>query len=599
MTPIGKVLSWLVITCLFAVQAVAQTSFVKINKDDWTEISTPGPTAFITNSSVGEVRYVEATVKPDASITTGHLLHPNDQMTYSVVPGNKIFARTIQGFGSIAVSPGSTFSTGGGGESTVRITGPLTSFGEMSIAQPTPITQITANYGLLDKAQSFLVLGGTTRAENSLFVASSGTDPNGLAALLTRRQVAYRAGQGLLARFTALFDPCVANSAQEAGLIINTDRLGFGCENETFGIIYQHDGESEIQELTVTTPAAGAESATITVNGTGFTVPLTAGTVQHNAFEISESLNAQVPDYSFTSNNDQVVGRSLLATPGTTFAFSSATAAAAWVEVQNGAVPISDFVAQTNWNVDTRINTDPTINLDSQKGNVYQVQMQYLGFGGIGFFVEDQKSAQLILVHRIQFANTSITTSVGNPTFRVGWLAANSGNTTNIEVKGGSASGFVEGLAIVTEASRAAKNTAFSVPVAPTAPINIISIRNRIVFGTRRNRAETFGLSLTAATDSNKAAVIDVLIGATITGDLDFQYIDKGNSTTEIATDGGSVSGGRLVASFVIPPAGGEPFNLEQLASLILPGETMTISGQITAGAAASITVTVVFREDL
>lgn len=471
-------------------------------------------------------------------------------------------------------------------------------FNELITAEMTPITQISAPYGLLQKAQSFIVLGGSTSANNSMFEAISGTTAGGLAALLTRRQVTYRAGQGLVGEFTALFDTPQEDSSQEAGLIINTDRLGFGYENTVFGIIYQHDGESEIQELIVTTPAAGSESATVTVNGTGYTVPLTAGTVQHNAFELANSLNTQVPDYAFSSNDNQVVARSLLPVPGGAFAFTSATAVAAWVQIIAGLATTSDFIAQTDWNVDTRISEDTDINLNPFKGNVYKVQMQYLGFGGILFYIEDKNTSKFVLVHMIKFANTFTETSVGNPTFRVGWLAANGPtNTTSVTVEGGSAAGFIEGKAIRTEASRAEENT--NAAVGTTNAVNVLTLRSRIVFGTRRNRAETFGLSLTAATDSNKAAVIRIHIGATISGDLDFQYIDKVNSTTEVAKDGGIVTGGRLVASFIIPPTGGQPFNLEQLASLILPGETMTVSALITSGAAASVTASLTWQEDL
>jgi len=468
----------------------------------------------------------------------------------------------------------------------------LTSFNELSIAEPTPITQITAPYGFLQKAQKFLVNGGTAGASSGLFFATSGTNTDALAACLTRRQVQYRAGQGTLARLTALFDTPQADSAQEAGLIINTDRFAFGYENTTFGIIYKHGGESEVQELTITGASAGSEDATVTVSGTGFTIPITVGTVQHNAFEIAVSLNSQVSDYDFSSNNDQVVARSLVATPGGSFAFSSGTATGSWSQVIAGVVPTSDFIAQVDWNFDIFSDLDPT------KGNVYQIQVQYLGFGGIEFYVESKETAKFMLVHRIEFANTATVPIVGNPTFRVGWLASNGPtNTTSITVQGASAAGFVEGIAVRTEASRAEEATNAS--VGNTDALNILTIRNRLVFGTRRNRAETFGLSLTAATDSNKAAVIRVHIGATIAGDLDFQYVDKTNSTTEVAKDAGIVTGGRLVASFVIPPAGGQPFNLEQLASLILPGEVMTISAVITAGAASGVTASLTWQEDL
>jgi len=271
--------------------------------------------------------------------------------------------------------------------------------------------------------------------------------------------------------------------------------------------------------------------------------------------------------------------------------FSSATAVAAWVQVQVGVVPISDFVAQTAWNIDKRPDLDPF------KGNVYQIQMQYLGFGGIDFFVEDRETAQLKLVHRIKFANTSILTSVGNPTFHVGWVASNNGNTTPLTVKGGSCAGFIEGKVIRSEAPRTVQNTNLTVPVGTFQ--NIITLRNRLVFGTRRNRAETFGLSLTAATDSNKAAIVEARIGATIAGDLDFQYLDKNNSTTEVALDENAVTGGRLVASFFIPSTGGVIINLQELSALLLPGQAVTISGAITAGSSSAVNVSVIFQEDL
>jgi len=469
---------------------------------------------------------------------------------------------------------------------------PLTSFGERSVAENTPVAQISAEYGILEKAEPITILTGNVSPDGSLFVASTGIDPNAFALILTRHQVKYRPGQGLLGRVDAIFDTPQIDSNQEAGLIITTDRMCFGFNAAgVFGIIYKHNGEAEIQELTITTPATSSESATITVNGTALTVPLTAGTVNHNAFEISVSLNSQVADYDFSSNDNQVVARSLVAIPAGAFAFSSSTAVATWAQIEAGVEPLNSSIVQTDWNIDKRPDLDPF------KGNVYQIN--YMGFGAIDFSIEDNETGKLVLVHRIKFANTSVIPSIGNPTFRVGWLTFNEGNTTSVSIKGSSAAGFIEGKVVHTEAPRADKNTNTSVPASPSSPVNLLTLRNRFVFGTRRNRAETFGISLTAATDSNKAVLVDVLTGAVISGDLDFQYIDKANSTTEVAKDGGEVTGGRLVASITIPPDGGEPFNLERLSSLILPGETVTISAVMVAGAASSVTVTIVFQEDL
>ena len=473
----------------------------------------------------------------------------------------------------------------------------ISSFGEALVTQPIPIAQITAPYGLLEQAETFLLNGGTAVATNSLFKATSGTNAAGLAAILSRRQVIYKAGQGLLCRVTALFDTPQANSIQQAGLLINTDRIGFGYEGTTFGIVYEHDGDSEVQELTITTGATGSESATVTIDGTAFTVPLTVGTPKHNAHEIADDLNIQVADYVFSSNDDQVVARSTLFGAGLSFAFSSATAVAAWVQITAGLANTSSFIAQANWNVDTRISTDSDIDLDPFKGNVYQIQMQYLGFGGIKFFVEDKKTSKFMLVHVIRYANSFTATSLSNPTFRVGWLAINQGNTISLTIKGGSAAGFIEGIVSREEASRAEEATNTS--VGTTNPINLLTIRNRIVFGGRRNRVEAFILDLIASTDTNKSAIIRVLIGATVTGDLEYAYIDKANSTMEIAKDSGVVSGGRLIGSFPVSSGGAETLDMDKLSTILHPGEALTVSAIITSGAASEVTASIIWEEDL
>ena len=467
-----------------------------------------------------------------------------------------------------------------------------TAFGELSIAEPTPITQIMAPYGQLEKAQGFILNGGTTGVTESLFETSSGASSDGFAALLTRRQVTYRPGQGILARFTTIYDTPQTNNRQLSGFAVNSDRLVFGYSAAgVFGISRFYNGDSEIQELTITTPAGGAENATVTVDGVGYTVPLTAGTVQHNAYEIAESLNSQTDLYDFSSNNDQGVARSLLFGSNNSFAFTSATAVAAWAQIVAGSAPQEEFIAQADWNIDNRPDLDP------QKLNVYQIRGQYLGGGAIKFYIEDTETGKFVEVHRIKYANTEAETSVKTPTFRVGWWSENQGNTSDVVVKGASAAGFVEGKSIRTEPTRALDN---SDPAVGTANLtNILTIRNRLVLDGRRNRTETFGLELSASTDSSKGAVVQILTDADITGDLDYAYIDKDNSITEYATDSGTVSGGRLVYSFSIPPNDGVIINLKDLESILLAGSTLTVASRINSGASSAINASLVWQEDL
>ena len=82
-----------------------------------------------------------------------------------------------------------------------------TAFGELKVESMSPITQVSAQYSLLrnvltvtDNADT-----GTNSIVDNKFTCDSGTSATGLASITTLRQLSYRAGQGAMARFTALF----------------------------------------------------------------------------------------------------------------------------------------------------------------------------------------------------------------------------------------------------------------------------------------------------------------------------------------------------------------------------------------------------------
>lgn len=474
-----------------------------------------------------------------------------------------------------------------------------TAFNDLKAESNTPITQISAEYGLLGQVltvEDSAASGGTAVIDNK-FTAQTGVAASGLASILTLRQLSYKSGQGAVCRISALFSPGVVLNQQAAGLISAENVFAFGFIGVEFGIIHAHGGESESQELTVTTPSAGAENATVTVDGVGYTVPLTAGTVQHNAFEIANSLSSQVPNYRSTSNNDEVVAQARISGPQGAFAFSSGTAAAAWVQTVAGVNPTVDFIDQSDWNIDTRETGDV---LDPEKGNVYQIQYQYLGFGGIKFYIEDSDTGSFVLVHIIRYANKNTTTSVTNPSFRVGWLTRNIGNTTNITISGGSAGAFIEGAIVRSTPPRAEGNDQLSVGTTLT---NIIAFRNRIHFGGKVNRVEILPLLATLSTQSGKSAFFEIRADPIFSGgDLDFSYIDKDNSVMEIATDAVTVSGGRLIGSITVVAGSSEQleFNTQSEQTFAsLPGQTFSIASRISSGAAADMQATGTWTEDI
>ena len=479
-----------------------------------------------------------------------------------------------------------------------------TAYDEVRGSEDTPVTQISASYGLLNLTLTVLDSGasGSNTVVNDLFTCQTGVAADGLASILSLRQLAARPGQGILERIDAIFSVGVADSIQGAGLITSENSYAFGFVGTAFGIIHAHGGVSEEQELTITVPAAGAETATITINGNPFSVPLTAGTVQHNAFEIANSLQAQVTNYNFTSNDDQVVAQSLLAGPQGAFAFSSTGAAvAAWVQEHAGVSSIIEFFAQSSWNVDDRLTeTIPSTNtkLDPLKGNLYQIQINS-NFGAVNFFIEDSTTGVFVLVHQIREANLNTLPNVTNQAFRLGWFVNNTGNTTNLTVSGNAASGFIEGKLKRSTPPRAEDQNQLAVGTALT---NIITFRNRIHFGGKVNRVEILPILATLSSQTNKSAFFEIRFEPNFGGDLDFFYIDKDNSVMEIAIDAVTVSGGTLIAAITVVAGSSEllEFNIREDLELVqFPGGVFSIAARVSSGAAADMQATGTWAEGL
>jgi len=479
----------------------------------------------------------------------------------------------------------------------------ITAYNDARSSEDTSQAQIDATYGLLDLTLTVTdsAASGTTTVVNDLFTCQTGTSSTGLASILTLSQVSTRPGQGTISRFDSLFTTAIADSQQAAGLITSENSYVFAFLGTAFGIAATHGGISEEQELTITTPAAGSETATININGSPIAVPLTntPPTVQHNAFEIANFLQANVVNYNFTSNNDQVVAQSLLAGPQGSFTFSSDGAAvAAWVQEHAGVAAILDFIPQASWNVDTRTDGSGADIFNPLTGNVYEIQVGS-NFGAVNFFIQRNDTGLMDLVHQIKNANTSTTTNVTNQTFRLGWLSQNLGNNSNLTTSGNAAGGFLEGRIKRSTPPRTEDNEQLAVTTVLT---NIITFRPRIHFGGKVNRAAVIPTEASFSTQSNKTAFFEIVADPTFGGDLDFSYVDKENSIMEFATDAVSVTGGRLLGGRTVVAGSSETveFNESDLREFIaLPGVVFSIAARVSSGAAADMQVLASWLEDL
>ena len=457
-----------------------------------------------------------------------------------------------------------------------------TAFGELSVSQETPIVQISAKYGLLGVLSASI--GGTTSVIDNMFTVSTGVGANNVGAIISQRESVQRPGQGLTNKFSAIFTLGQPDSLQVAGLISSESAFAFGYDDDSFGVLYASEGQLETQSLQITT-GGGAESATITVDGVAHSVPITASSIAENAYEIAQELNTLDLRYRFSSNGDSVIALATLPDFGSgLFAFSSATAVAVWTEIKSGLLPISVWTPIESWSIAPNFNIDPT------KLNDYKIQIE----GNVNFYIKENETGEYVLVHIFQHINTATKPSIGNPTFRTGWADRNSGNTTELVVKGGYASAFVEGMVKHNQRATGQSNVQESVGLTAT---NVISFRNRSVFKGTANRAEIVPLLLSLGTDATKPAVFEVIAAPQTTGFLEWQYVDEENSLMEYSISDVPITGQDVAVFTVIGSLA--PIEMEKIIEFASPTLEFSVAARITGGQAAEMVASATWKDDL
>lgn len=487
------------------------------------------------------------------------------------------------------------------------IADPLTAFNELLVAEPLPRVQIDAAYGLLTTdIETRTSLSGAATAANALFDVQTGTTSGAYAVLRSRRVVRYRPGQGCAIAITARFTTGVAQSLQLAGAFTATDGLFVGYNGTTFGYMRRIPGAIAIWRLTVTVGATGAETITVRLNGTNFTVAA-AGALSTTA--TAQRIAARVGGYtgwtssvSPTSNGATVtfLQEVAAATVGTFTLTSTGGATGTFAEIQAGAPNDNDtgFVARASWNVDTLDGSNSASNpsgmlLDPTKLNVYQIVYPYLGAGAIVLRVMTP-DRRWTTVHIDEYPNAYNVPSMRNPSLRVGWVVASLGSTTNLTVQGASAAGFVQG-----------RYASLRDPVGVSGVFTGVSgtenawilLRNRAEFGGTVNQRQLLPLisNLTVETTARIVRARYVL-NPTLSATVNWQYVNQSTSSVEYATPTGiTITGGTQVGAFAA--ATNQTLPLDTLDLRLEPGDVLAVALQ-TASSTATADVSLNWHEE-
>jgi hypothetical protein len=448
------------------------------------------------------------------------------------------------------------------GATTIHISSPISSFGSVDVMTMQPQAQGDFVHGVNNQIwiTSSHLAGSNVSTANSLAEISSGTDANGSATILLRRGLKYRPGQGSLLRATALFDTPDAGNAQFIGA--GTAECGYflGYFGTSFGILHSQTGQRETRRLDVTT-AANTESVTVTLDGDSVVVPVIGGGDEaQTAYQLSLGDYSQLGKGGYLTD---VVSSSVFficarSNSTSTGAFSAVGGTAgdlgSFTRLKAGEDQTNTFIPTGSFNVDKLDGTGPTgMTLDPQKGNVYQIGFQYLGFGNASVAIEDPSTGTFRIAHRIENTNTRTSTVLKNPNVSGLVTSANIGGTTSKTIKCGSMATFVEGDVIKLD-PKFAKSFAFtSLNKTTYHPLALLKA-NRIF-----NNESCFGefdiLRVAASnTVASKTLSVALFLGAEVTGEVDFQYVDEENSIVSVAE---------------LDPTGGSPPNtIGNLASL-------------------------------
>lgn len=159
---------------------------------------------------------------------------------------------------------------------------PLTAFGDLRVAELTPVIQISFEYTVTNEEIGIIEVAntGTVTQSDAMCVVNTGATIGSTADWETKRNAKYRAGLGGLARFTALFTAGVAGTEQMVGLADTTgstathkNGYAVGYDGSAFSFLrYQNDALLAVPQTSWDDPMDGTGASGMTLDPTKLNV---------------------------------------------------------------------------------------------------------------------------------------------------------------------------------------------------------------------------------------------------------------------------------------------------------------------------------------
>lgn len=404
------------------------------------------------------------------------------------------------------------------GNLSMNIKNPIDAFGSIAVTQPRQFVELMFlnNYINPAAAVSETINSATITVSNNIASLNSGTNAAGGASLYSIRRMRYNPGLAVTVRFATIFSPPINDSIQIIGYGDSCDGVFLGYNNLDFGILFRRGGKNEIRRLTITTVSTNNDTITITLNGvTSSNIAILS---TDNIYQIARKIVAGGGFATLGSGWDAYeegatilfVSRTAGSLSGSYSYTSSQDSAGTFASVQTGVSATDTWIKQRNWNIDRAIGNHDLPVLHPQKGNVYEISLQWLGFGNINIKMEHPEVGTFFNLHQIRYSNKNTITSLLNPNLPLYANVKKTGNNTtdSISLQTSSMGLFIMGDNNKILGPRLGIANCYSTTSGALTSgtyYNILSIRNMVTFNNLKNYNEVYILGLSIGFNSGSS----------------------------------------------------------------------------------------------
>ena len=252
----------------------------------------------------------------------------------------------------------------------------------------------------------------------------------------------------------------------------------------------------------------------------------------------------------------------------------------------------TDFkTVQADFSEDTLDGNGPSgMIYDPTLGNVFQIGLQWLGYGQVCFCIENPETGGFFPFHKIKYANSSQDTTIRNPSLRFTGLIESAGNAGTIAIP--SIGVFNQGPRVLNGPSFGISNT---LNVSGT-PDPVLAIRNLTTVNGLTNRTAISIKTISLGYADTGNCLVQILGNPTIVGGT-WSDVLTNESVVEQNTTMTGYSGGRSIAFFTLTDYQTQILRFGDYENMIQPGQTLLIVFDSTGGAGDAL-ASLSWRED-